>query len=238
MTWSLAGTTLVIPAKADSERDAVAAAWRDAGGAVERLDRFWEPPPLDPQRVRLYGADTFCLVVAQQLGLELLAPPDDFVREVPGELLRRRIVMTDLGAALVGPFPCFVKPVVPKQFRASVWHDAAALRRETNGLADDTPVLAAEVVTLDAEARTFVLDGAPVATAIYEGAGDVAEAAAIAARVARLPRLPRTCVIDTCLVRGSGWAFLEANATWGAGLNGCDPTRVLGCIDAATVVPR
>ncbi len=36
-----------------------------------------------------------------------------------------------------------------------------------------------------------------------------------------------------------GWAFLEANATWGAGLNGCDPVAVLPCLAAATrAMPR
>lgn len=29
-----------------------------------------------------------------------------------------------------------------------------------------------------------------------------------------------------------------ANASWGAGLNGCDPSSVLDCIELATQSPR
>jgi predicted kinase len=35
---------LLIPNRSDIERDAVAAAWRNAGGSVVRVDKFWESP--------------------------------------------------------------------------------------------------------------------------------------------------------------------------------------------------
>lgn len=43
-----------------------------------------------------------------------------------------------------------------------------------------------------------------------------------------------TCVLDAALTTDRGWIVVESNATWGAGLNGCDPADVLDCIDAAT----
>jgi hypothetical protein len=46
---------LVIPAAPDIERDRVADAWSRSVGDALRLDRFWEPPPLDRSVVRLYG---------------------------------------------------------------------------------------------------------------------------------------------------------------------------------------
>lgn len=55
--------SLLIPEKADPERDAVASAWEEAGGVALRFGRFWDPPPLDKERVRVYGNDTFCLVL-------------------------------------------------------------------------------------------------------------------------------------------------------------------------------
>lgn len=73
----LDGLTLLIPEKADPERDAVACAWRQDGGSVLHIGRFWSPPEMDRQRVHLYGNDTFCLVLAQKLRLELVSPPDD-----------------------------------------------------------------------------------------------------------------------------------------------------------------
>ncbi len=80
---------LVIPAGADPERDHVALAWTAEGGAVLRLDRFWEPPALETARVRLYGNDTFCLVVAEVLGLVLVSPPDDLLLHLDEDALGR-----------------------------------------------------------------------------------------------------------------------------------------------------
>ena len=85
-TWQMnadyKGLTLLIPDKSDVERDAVAAAWERAGGEVLRLGRFWEPPSLEAASVRVYGNDTFGLVLAQKLGLALISPADDLLKDV------------------------------------------------------------------------------------------------------------------------------------------------------------
>ncbi len=39
---------------------------------------------------------------------------------------------------------------------------------------------------------------------------------------------------DVGLIKGEGWAFIEANSSWGAGLNGCEAAKVLPAILAAT----
>jgi hypothetical protein len=227
--------TLVIPSKADVEREAVAQAWSDGGGRVERLDRFWEPPAhVDREGVRLYGNDTFCLVVAQKLDLRLVSPDERILAAVPDFLLRRRVRIVDLGALERVVFPVFVKPVVPKQFRAAVYASKADLESECHGLGQETAVVVSEVVRFEAEARAFALDSVIRTLAVYEGAANHDHAAYFAERVLRALDLPRTCVLDVGLLDDGSWAFIEANATWGAGLNGCDPMAVAVCIAAAT----
>ena len=61
---------LIIPEKADIERDAVADVWQEQGGKVLRLGKFWQPPELDPCKVHVYGNHTFCLVLQQKLKLK------------------------------------------------------------------------------------------------------------------------------------------------------------------------
>jgi hypothetical protein len=225
---------LIIPAKPDVERDAVAAAWKAAGGDVLRLDRFWQRPDVSAERVALYGADTFCLVVAQVLGVHLVSPPDDVLLQADPEVTKRTVRGVALGEALGGPFPMFVKPLVPKVFRAAVWRTPDDLRAECKGLAPDTPVLTSEIVSVAAEGRAWVLDGQVLSCAIYEGDADPSQAAGFLERAARILPLPETCVLDAALVENRGWCLLEANAAWGAGLNGCDPAAAVRCIDRAT----
>jgi hypothetical protein len=229
--------TLLIPAKADPERDAVARAWEQGGGTVMRVDRFWSPPEVERTRVRLYGNDTFCLVLAQKLSLELVSPPDDLLLQVDSTWLKREVHLSTLERVTSEPFPRFIKPLVPKVFRAAVWKEPAALVEECRGLEPGTPMLSAEVVSLRAEARAWVLDGQVRTCAMYEGEGVLSEARAFLDTVARAAPLPRTCVLDAALVEGRGWALLEANAAWGAGLNGCEAIEAAHCIAAATLAP-
>jgi hypothetical protein len=234
----MAPLSLLVPEKADPERDAVAAAWEGAGGTVVRLGRFWDPPPIDRASARVYGNDTFCLVLAEKLSLRLVSPSDRLLASVPDELLHRRVKVVALGTLGATDFPAFVKSVVPKQFKSAVYDSAEALRAETHGLAPDTEVIVSEIVRFVAEARGFALDGAVKACAIYEGFGSRDDAARAATRVLATVELPRTCVVDVGLLEDGRWALVECNASWGAGLNGCEAADVIACIAAASgVVP-
>lgn len=47
--------------------------------------------------------------------------------------------------------------------------------------------------------------------------------------------LPPAIVLDIGQIREHGWAVVEANTSWGAGIYGCDPTRVLSVVARACV---
>jgi hypothetical protein len=232
MSFSL---TLVVPEKPDVERDEVAAAWEADVGPVIRLGKFWEPPAIDRRLVRLYGNDTFCLVLAQLLDLTLLSPPDDLLVGLDSRWLRRSVDVVALGDVGNESFPRFVKPLVPKQFRAAVYAAPATLMAETAGLESETQLLVSEPVEIGAEVRCFVLDGCVVTAAVYEGACELSDAVSFANRFVNEVPLPATAALDVGLVNGE-FAVIEANATWGAGLNGCDPHTVIECLQVATVV--
>ena len=87
------------------------------------------------------------------------------------------------------------------------------------------------MVEIRAEARAFVLDGRLQTCAVYEGEAE--PPSDFLQQAAQTLALPRTCVLDAALLP-QGWALLEANASWGAGLNGCDPRAILDCLEIAT----
>lgn len=234
---STAGLNLLISDKPDPERDALAEAFTRRGGAVHRIGRFWDPPVFDRATVRVYGADSFCLVLQQKLGFALCSPADDLLLQVPPRLLHRQLAMHMLGELGSLPFPAFIKPVTPKQFRGAVYKSADELIQECRGLPPDTAVFVAEPVTLTAEVRSFVLDGRVLDAAAYEGAAQTNDAIKFLAELVAAMTLPRTVVVDVGFIAGRGWAVIEFNAAWGAGLNGCDAEKVLPAVLAASGQP-
>lgn len=92
------------------------------------------------------------------------------------------------------------------------------------------------MVSIQAEARCFVLHQQAVTAAFYEGRGDVNAVRRFVDDLAQEVPLPTTVVLDVGIIDGRP-AVIEANATWGAGLNGCDPAAVVPCIDAAVSKP-
>lgn len=230
------GLTLVLPDKADVERESLADAWERSGGSVLRLARFWDPPALDPRSVRVYGSDAFCLVLKEKLGVELCSPADELIFAVPPHHLRRAVSRRTLSEAIEPDFsyPAFCKPVVPKLFQARVYIDAGELAAECRGLDGQTVILVSEPVTFIAEARCFILERRVLDCAIYDGDADAASAASAAAELLRDLPVPRAVVADMGLIPGRGWALVEFNAAWGAGLNGCSPELVWPCVAAAS----
>ncbi|MEM7032337.1 MAG: ATP-grasp domain-containing protein [Chloroflexota bacterium] len=172
--------------------------------------------------------------MTQQLALTLLSPPDDLLLQVSQKWVKRHLYLASLEQAAKLTYPLFVKSLVPKQFQAQVYFDEAELLAECKGLEPNTQLLVSEVVNFTAEARAFVLENSVKTCAIYEGVGDVNEAAQFVLAFAQENPLPKTCVIDVGCLENRNWALVEANATWGAGLNGCDPLAVATCTSQAT----
>lgn len=228
------GLNLLISDKADTERDALADAFVRHGGEVHRIGRFWDPPVFPRESVRVYGADSFCLVLQQKLGIDLCFPDDELLMRVPEMLLKRRLEMRTLAEVSKGLFPAFIKPFTPKQFRGAVYQTSEALAEECRGLAPDIKVFIAEQVRLTAEVRSFVLGGQVLDAAIYEGSADVGDAVGFIREVIKAVKLPRAVVVDVGFVADRGSAVVEFNAAWGAGRNGCDAEKVLSAVVAAS----
>ncbi|HEX8836508.1 MAG TPA: ATP-grasp domain-containing protein [Candidatus Acidoferrum sp.] len=154
--------------------------------------------------------------------------------DVPLEFLKRQIRRRTLSQASSDTLPAFIKPVTPKQFRAGVYRSNDELAAECLGLNPETAVFVSEPVTLRAEVRGFVLDGRVLDAAIYEGEANAADAEALVTALASEISLLRAVVVDVGLIDVRGWGVIECNAAWGAGLNGCDPNKVLAAIVAAS----
>jgi ATP-grasp domain, R2K clade family 3 len=226
--------TLLISDKPDPERDAVAEVWSESGGEVLRLGRFWDPPAIDPKRARVYGADTFCQVLAQKLGLDLVSPPDDLLLHLPPAVTKRALRGGTLADATTFEFPSFVKSSVPKLIRSRVYRSVNELTAEARGLEPGTALILSEIVEFQVEARAWLLDGQVLSIACYEGARDLTDARALTAAIASEPMMVSPCVLDVGLITDRGWAAIETNAAWGSGLNGCDPRAAAVCIASAT----
>jgi hypothetical protein len=225
---------LLIPDKADVERDAVATSFERCGGVVHRIGRFWDPPTFEPSTVCVYGGVVFCLVLEQQLGLTLCSPSDELLLMVPPRFMNRQISRRTLGEIPSLNFPSFIKPVAPKLFRGAVYETHEAIAGECRGLSSETAVFVSEPVNFAVEVRTFVLDGVVLDAGVYEGKSEATGALEFVVGLTRSMSLPRAVVVDVGFIDRRGWAVIEFNPAWGAGLNGCDPDKVLPAIVVAS----
>ncbi len=91
-------------------------------------------------------------------------------------------------------------------------------------------------MTIEAEARAYVLENTIKDMAIYEGAADINGGESFLNEFINKHKtvLPKTVVIDLAYNKVIGWFVLEFNACWGAGLNGCSAEKVIDCIINAT----
>lgn len=232
-----ADTVLLIPQKSDEERNSVLKAWIDLGGKGQRVDRFWEKPEgLDTKKLAVYGNDTFALVVAQIFNLELISPDDSLIGRLDKKWTKRSIQQKSIRDLTVRDFPNFIKPATPKQFTGKVYKTINEFAQETNGLSGSEQVLVSEIIKVEAEARAFVLNRDLLDVAIYEGKTDLDKGIAFLQDFLKdsTISLPKTFVIDIGYNTDFAWFIIEFNSSWGAGLNNCDPKKVIDAIIEAT----
>lgn len=228
---------LLIPDKADIERDGIAKVWEEHGGIVKRIGKFWVKPETNGKRIALYGYDSFCLVLAQILELEMCMPKDEWIATLPNEFTKRQIQIVELGNAHQMAYPKFIKPVTPKLFKAAIFETAASLQEITQDISREERLIVSDIVSVDKEVRSFILDNEVQDLAYYEGEGDLTEVKAFITGFLEKTSIvfPPTFVLDVGYNSQLGWFIIEFNSTWGAGLNGCDAAKVVNCIRAAAI---
>lgn len=235
--------TLILSPRFTEDSQRLWRAAQDLGWSVERLATWRIPPEFksiaDPV---LYVEGLFAPTLAQELGIRLAEPPEDWLPRLPQEYRKRAIFRTTLGEARrTLAAPAFVKPPNDKSFPAKVYRGEEL----PTGYDEGMSVLVSEVVSWEVEYRCFVLDRQVRTLSVYLRSGELQreagfaatdgelrDAAAFAGKVAADPRvdLPRVCVLDVGVLAGAGWAVVEQNAAWGAGIYGCDPAAVLEVI--------
>jgi len=208
------------------------ASWRIDEAAAAARDPF------------LYAEALFGPTLAEQLGVTLVDPPEDWLCRLPEQYCRRSIELSTLGEARCRSTRAFIKPPNDKSFPAAVYTPDQL----PSAFDADMAVLIAEPVAFESEFRCFVLDRAVRALSLYSRLGEVipngpsseTERAALMEFVSGLLRddaidFPHACVVDCGPIEGRGWAVVELNAAWGAGIYGCNPDDVLDVVRAATI---
>ena len=196
-----------------------------------------------------YGSQTFCEVIAQQMGWTLKQNSFDWLSKVHPYYLKRKVEFMTLGEAKKITERKFIKPADDKCFDAKVYEPGTFKPHEL--IQDDYPVLVSEPVEFDLEYRTFV-DGKHVKTwsnyIMFEHIADPRFWDVIPTSEERTPNdfvdsflfdsdvhdwgiktVPS--VIDVGRIKGKGWAIIETNQAWASGIYGCSPMSVLRVLE-------
>jgi hypothetical protein len=223
--------------------------WRAAvalGWDVMRLAGWRCPEDFEPEESVLFAEPLFNAAVAEQLGLTVVEPPEDFLNRLPQEYVKRQVRLMTAAEARTLPGTAFLKPPNRKTFPARVYASGGELPE----IPDDDPVLASEPVEWAAEFRFFIRERRVKAWSPYWLHGALARrddewtvepdlAAATGELVDRLLAdatvdLPVAFVLDAGVIRDRGAAVVDANEASGAGIYDCDPREVVEVLRAAT----
>jgi hypothetical protein len=196
--------------------------------------------------------------IAASFRLALLEPPLDLLTRLPEALLLRTMNCVPLGDVTGLAIPTFIKPADPLSgaFDAQVYRDIRDIRRRSS-LPPETLVLTADPVEWLDEYRCFILEGKVMATSPYvnlgrkvwkpygQGGASMRTPSQVLAVCERLlaqtqVTLPPAFVVDVGSIEGRGWAVVEFNPVWCAGLLAASPQKVLtvlerACRDAVTL---
>lgn len=240
--------TLILTPRHSDDTQALWKAAARQGWRVERLSSWRVPEHLrDLPEPVFYGEALFGPSISAALGLTLCNPEEDWLVRLPHEYRLRAIGLSTLGEQRARTTAAFIKPPNDKSFPAAVYARADLPR----GYDDAMPVLVSDVVRWQCEFRCFVLDRQVRSYSLYSRDGELARDSGFASSaeedrglldfIGRLladPRvaLPRACVIDAGVIDGRGWACVEQNAAWGAGLYACYPDAVLDVLRHAGTV--
>jgi ATP-grasp domain, R2K clade family 2 len=239
--------TLILTPRYTDDAQALWKAAAARGWRTERLSSWRIPEHLrDIEMPVIYGEALFGPALAEQFGLTLLNPAEDWLVRLPFEYKLRHIRLTSLQHARLNKEAAFVKPPNDKSFPAGVYV-GVELPTEYVG---NTPVLVSQVVGWEKEFRCFILHRSLHTYSIYSRHGALQHDAGFVSSAEEDQQLevfvqtlladprvdmPDAVVIDVGTIGNGKWACVEQNAAWGAGIYGCSPGTVLDVLRHAAI---
>jgi hypothetical protein len=208
---------------------------------LSRFNAKWNVPEEFRQDViGVYGEDIYAEIVAEQCNLTLTKPDDNWLSKISEEFTKRKIVYGRL-KDFVHEENIFIKCSDFKSFKAGVFDKITDIKGfET--LDPEIMVFTSEVVEWELEVRCFVFNN-EIRTYSSYWRNDSFDTNELSEKEKKYlftffesfiqkysSTLPIAIVLDFGIIKGKGWALIEANPAWCSGLYACDAEKALEVI--------
>jgi hypothetical protein len=208
---------------------------------LNRFNGKWNvPEEFRDDVVSVYSEDLYAEIVTEQCHLTLTKPDDNWLSKIPEEFTKRKISYGRL-KDFVHEKNIFIKCSDFKSFKAGVF-DKVENINGFDSLDPESMVFTSEVVEWELEVRCFVLNNEIKTYSSYwrnntfntnllseteekdmfEFFNDFIKQYS--------ETLPKAIVLDFGIIKGKGWALIEANPSWCSGLYACNAEKALEVI--------
>lgn len=208
---------------------------------LSRFNAKWNvPEEFRAEVIAVYGEDIYAEIVAEQCHLTLTKPDDNWLSKVSEEFTKRKISYGKL-KDFVHEENIFIKCSDFKSFKAGVV-DKVTNIKGFDTLDLESMVFTSDVVEWELEVRCFVLNHQIITHSSYwrNNAFDTNPLSENEQKdlfefydrfiTQYAETLPKAIVLDFGIIKGKGWALIEANPAWCSGLYACDAEKALEVI--------
>ncbi|MCX8533138.1 ATP-grasp domain-containing protein [Chryseobacterium luquanense] len=208
---------------------------------LNRFNAKWSiPEEFRSNVIAVYGEDIYAEIVAEQCNLTLTKPDDNWLSKISEEFTKRKISYGRL-KEFVDEENIFIKCSDFKNFKAGVFDQVTNIKG-FDSLDLESTVFTSEVVEWELEVRCFVLNN-EIKTYSSYWRNDEFDTNQLSKTEQKdlfeffnkfmkqySETLPKAIVLDFGIIKGKGWALIEANPAWCSGLYDCDAEKALEVI--------
>lgn len=213
---------------------------------LNRFNAKWNvPEEFRKDVIAVYGEDIYAEIVAEQCHLTLTKPDDNWLAGISETFTKRRISYGQL-QEFIHDENIFIKCSDFKSFKAGVYDKVTDIKG-FDSVDLNATVFTSEVVEWNLEVRCFVLNG-EIKTHSSYWRNDSFDTDSLSETEQKdlfdffgnfiqhySSSLPNAIVLDFGIIKGKGWALIEANPAWCSGLYACDAEKALEVIVASCI---